>query len=291
MKNNLNTLFDHWHIIMHNSIKSTIRNVYMNTTSVHTIDDMDKKSYFNISRHEINNGIMCDTILTNDIQEFIESNDPKTMLISCLVNQVQLNKIQNSLLEISKLINSYNHGNNLIGKIIISDSKPYFMINLFLTNNNNPQLIHLGFDIASSNYIRPKCHFSKNINYQLCTLVFLWHTTKPSQYYQPQIISLDDNIDFEQAMNQLDKIFNKRLRYEMYDEHGTLRPDNYYRNITNNYVSHKYYHGDTSSITILDFEWLMNHLDTHNILENKTDMRYQPQLKQILQYLSNELND
>lgn len=211
--------------------------------------------------------------LNQNMFTFLHNDNFKTLLISCLTTQQSQKFIIQQLTNLYKYIIHHNAPTEWNAKIINTPSEPYVLTNLFLTNNKLPQVANLGIACVHANLADDTC-------YQLCMPQYFWHTINPSLYYRKQIINLDQSINFEQAMHDLDLVFNKILKHEC--EQGELSSKLIYQDFKANDIM------VDPALTILDFEWLMNNLFTINYTEsinlNSSDLNY------ILQYLSTKLD-
>lgn len=170
-----------------------------------------------------------------------DNTDDKTLLLSALVTIDQKQAVIELFKKFGQLFVDYDLTSNWQMRIIENNFDGYFLVNAFLTNNDNPQCLLLGYDIY--HYINQ----NKDVvppNSDLLQVRFSWHTDKPSKYYRKYLVAIDDDFDWDTQLAKIDQKFAKM-----------------YQDLTNNDLKHYGYNMSfyPNSIISLDLIWFINY--------------------------------
>lgn len=231
----------------------------------------------------------------------------KSLLMSVLTDTKQITNIQSDLIKLGKNFIDADITDNWHLQIITSQIDHIYLINLFITNNLEPQYIKLGLDCYWNllNKITNDDEYNQNKSKSYNTLPFLqkllepefiWQFDNPAKRYQEHLINLDDNLSIKEFNDQINTLFKKyfsktkALCYsKTYFNQFPKIPNNTYTMINN--ILQTLDSPTTSlspSICMLDLNWLLdcskpiiNYFDTIDTSDNKN-----PNIKMILNYLN-----
>lgn len=173
----------------------------------------------------------------------------KSGLITCLALPNNVNKVKQIMLKIGDSLVDLDATSNWQAKFITNKCQTYYLLNLFLTNNNYPQLVHLGSGCKASEL---SYHYSKYVNVvvdnfkddnyakgytqfghtnqdadkvpdQMDFLTYLWEPIKPHKFLSKQIVKLDNELSDEEINKEIDKIYDQSIHYlkHYYDDSFT----------------------------------------------------------------------
>lgn len=230
-----------------NSIIATLSIDTMSNHSPYELYDFDADYSLNdfciyMHRLHVSNRFDLANSLDFDSFEFPDDNtDDKTLLLSALVSINQKQTVIELFKQFGQLFADYDLTSNWQMRIIENNFDGYFLVNAFLTNNDNPQCLLLGYDIY--HYINQ----NKSIvppDSNLLQARFSWHTDKPSKYYRKYLIAIDDNFDWDTQLAKIDQKF-----YKMYQNLIDKNLKNYGYNTS-------FY---PNAIISLDLIWFVNY--------------------------------
>lgn len=239
-------------------------------------------------------------------QEYCFSNlDHKTILLSALTIADKVPIIKNDLINVSQVLVDLDQSSNWHLKIISNYFKPYVLLNAFLTNNEEPQILLLGKTICDHLYTGYDNIYHKDQDYlnqlsdeqseQLAFLTYSWHIDHPSQWYRGQLYSLDANLNWDRSLKQIDKRFAKRYKTIM--DFLNYHPKKYLplTYVTNDDVVYF----NNMHIYTLDLDWFMSDLsskifgtDVDPVLYNTKNNQEEfedPKIQKILEQLATNL--
>lgn len=161
----------------------------------------------------------------------------KSSLITCLVLPNNVDKVKQIMLKIGNSLVDLDATSNWQAKFITNKCQAYYLLNLFLTNNNYPQLVHLGSGCKASEL---SYHYSKYVNVvvdnfkddnyakgytqfghtnkdadqvkdQMDFLTYLWEPIKPHEFLSKQIVKLDNELSDKEINIAIDKIYDQSI--------------------------------------------------------------------------------
>lgn len=192
----------------------------------------------------------CSKITANDYPYFLIYNAlmldyDKSSLLTCLVLPDNVDKAKQIILKIGNSLVDLDATSNWQAKFITNKCQTYYLLNLFLTNNNYPQLVHLGSDCKASelsyhysNCVNTVVNNFKDENYakgytqfghtnkdadqvkdRMDFLTYLWEPIKPHKFLSKQIVKLDNELSDEEINKTIDKIYDQSIHYlKHYDD-------------------------------------------------------------------------
>lgn len=219
-------------------------------------------------------------------QSFIHNQENKSMLISVLTSSKKDN-----IAEIKSLLQDYAQeyaqldlAPNLYIKLLETPITPYYLCNLFITNNKQPQLVYLGADIYKTllsnvkesllyNAKEPKLTIKAYLVIESLTNrpVYCYETDNPLASYQSQLVNLGSNADFKQGMQKIEHLFKEQLTHILQHK-SVFEPIEIYNTDDMN----------QGPIRILDLKWLLNQTD-NKISLSQSDLKPNSRLNKIVQ--------
>lgn len=188
-------------------------------------------------------------------------NNDKSILFSVLVNKYQIDTVTNSLIQLGKQIsqNSTYLTKKWHVKLLKTNLNEFTLINLFMTTNEYPQIIFLGYDIACFlyGYLQNTRSYRnyKLIFKPLCKCKYLWHTSNPSEFYKANLVSLDDAYDWTHLSEIINSQFDIFLNFILSKKY------NYKQMISE--VNAMGQISSIKSIKILDLCWFITYLKNY----------------------------
>lgn len=170
---------------------------------------MDYQTYFsdygNFSANEARDFFDAYTSYTYD----------KDILISCLSIKANIDTTVYCLKEIRECIIKLDSKRNVYSKILVTpvNDKGMVLINLCLSNNNQPKFCYLGFDLRSTledklydklvknGFLRNDIdkQLTNKLKNSICAFAYLWCDQKPSEIYHDQLVNLSNQSDVDFA--------------------------------------------------------------------------------------------
>lgn len=222
--------------------------------------------------------------------------DTKSIMVSCLVKHDNQNLVVSMLKQFGQQLVNIDITNNWYGKLLIHSNTQFSLVNLLLTNNDQPKIIFYGHDIY--NKLRDTINdYNKNILYQrtefyncifmkpdfsnLNKCVYLWQFDSFSNIYQTQLVNLApkvSNLTLNQTINQFAKtVIDKYI--------ANFKTESNQKKFANN-------DQDFDSIINVTLDWLFVQVSQlHDLKSYKyTYDKNLPEGKQVLKYLAQQLN-
>lgn len=229
--------------------------------------------------------------------------DHKTILLSALTIADDIPLVKDDLINLSQALVDLDQSSGWHLKIISNYFKPYVLLNAFLTNNEEPQILLLGKEMYNEFYMTYSSIYDQDETKmretaemqgeQLQYLTYSWHIDHPSQWYRDQLYSLDSNLNWDRSLKLIDERFAKRYKRIM-------------ANINSNsgeyidYPDNEIQYFKTAHILTLDLDWFMSDLgskifgtDADPVLyntESNQEKFEDPKIQQILEQLANNLS-
>lgn len=254
--------------------------------------------------HQYNSGELINSYGTSNSKEIIGTeckinpdqfpayheslNINNSILFSCLIPKTNASEINLLLYRLKQTLSSLTT-KTWQAKIISTKIGNLRLINLFMTTNDQPQVVHLGYDIitvliennliyedamnyavleASINEYSDYSDFMAKVNHASDKLVeqlkkpsYQWHTAGPLKYYQQHLVVLGNNK--KQKLQKLLDFYQTALKTAL----NTRKTDN---------IS-KYSRTKSNSIDLLDLNGLIN----SKIMSNHYYLRYEQRPKDI----------
>lgn len=211
-----------------------------------------------------------------------------SILFSCLIPKKNAGEINLLLYRLKQVLSSLTN-KTWQAKIISTKIGNLRLINLFMTTNEQPQVIHLGYDIImvliensliyeeAMNYAAVETsineysdypdfmakvdHASDELIEQLKKQIYQWHTTDPLKYYQKYLTVLGNNK--KQKLQKLLAFYQDVLKTAL----NTRKTDN---------IS-EYHRTKSNSIDLLDLNGLIN----SQIMANHYYLKYEQRPKDV----------
>lgn len=206
----------------------------------------------------------------NQIVQQFNSMQIKSILVSCLVRNYQVTKINQLLSQLAPLLIKANCSNTIWhSSLLTTASSDYTLVNLFLTNNNQPHLIHPGLVCAQD--LCQNYHFSlKDLPVQqLANQTYVWHEKPIADYFTKQITYLMAN---QKQINQV-----LMTKFQQLVKKLSTKP----------VIGFK----STMPMQVLDLNWLYHALNPQEtVAKNKIKHKLtEPEIQLILRYLAQVL--
>lgn len=256
------------------------------------------------------------------------SNDSilRTFLFSLLVEPQNVTQIRTILIKLGSLINQMDHSHQWYLVFLDTPMKPYHLVNLFLTNNKQPQMVYLGTDCLVQLNITYQSYMSQHNDVandyyppitatrhedivtpetfeQLKHLTYIWQKDTAITTYLKQIKILDQKVDSNKLKQILKDWFNEAIIKTKADCDLHQKPlDHDIRSADQNLIE-----GGTEFITYLDLDYLCYVIRNKQSLQqtkqdaaidlyknfdtNKLTKTDKQELKPILIYLSQYLTN
>lgn len=203
----------------------------------------------------------------NQIQHDFGIMQDKSILVSCFVRAYQQDEVLADLRQLKPLLLQANKSSAAWAwhsGILKTDSADYVILNLFLTNNDQPYLIYPGLDCATdlcNRLSEQHVSFAQVVN-ELKAPIYIWHEKDVRDFFTKQIVYLDHN---QAETNQkLTTLWNSEVE-KLFEE--TIRKQ---------------------SMHIVDLNWLFKTLTPKSYVNQKELQAkiMQPEEQRILQYLA-----
>lgn len=221
--------------------------------------------------------------------------DNESMLFSVLTNQSNHNLVKEQLIKLCQLISNTKLNSDWQLKLLTTEFQGFILINAFLTNNEQPQFIHLTRDIIKALYLDPDDVAQPEQWQNLLddSLVYNWHTEHPSKIYQKQIVNLAKPQDLPKILAKIDKLMPHFM------EQSVLYQQKAFKNAFSTVITkelktkkHKNFNYEPldviDTINVLDLDWFLSNLN--NYPQNRTiDFKTLPEVKQAINALASEL--
>lgn len=289
----------------------------INVTHYHSQDQFNTDSLTNDTDDLID--ISAD--LLSDLRQSSNDGTLRSFLFSTLVEPDKIPAARKVLIRIGSLINQMASANKWHLVLLDTPMTPFHLLNMFLTNNTQPQLLYLGFDclremnniyqynmnyhneIANNydenlNLKRNKDIFTTTSFEQLNNITYLWQKDTAIDTYLKQIKLLDQSITtsqlkqtlrewFDQAVSQIKR--SNKLKQRTFDD--AMRKGDI-----------EVIEGNMSCITYLDFDYVFYLMHNHqqktimnplhkNFKSGKLTADDKQELAPILTYLGQYLED
>lgn len=221
--------------------------------------------------------------------------DNESMLFSVLTNQSNHNLVKEQLIKLCQLISNTKLNSDWQLKLLTTEFQGFILINAFLTNNEQPQFIHLTRDIIKALYLDPDDVAQPEQWQNLLddSLVYNWHTEHPSKIYQKQIVNLAKPQDLPKILTKIDKLMPHFMAQSV------LYQQKEFKSAFSTVISkelktkkHKNFNYEPldviDTINVLDLDWFLSNLN--NYPQNRTiDFKTLPEVKQAINALASEL--
>lgn len=201
----------------------------------------------------------------NQIQHDFGIMQDKSILVSCFVRAYQQYEVLADLRQLKPLLIQANRSSAAWHSgILKTDSDDYVILNLFLTNNDQPYLIYPGLDCATdlrNRLSEQHVSFTQVVD-ELTAPIYIWHEKDISDFFAKQIVYLDHNQ--AETNEKLAVLWNREVE-KLFEE--TIRKQ---------------------SIHIVDLNWLFATLTPKSYVKQKKlqAKMVQPEEQRILQYLT-----
>lgn len=225
-----------------------------------------------------------------------------TILLSALVDKMSLNCIKDLFKKFGQYFISHYSLKQWQMKILTTKMNQFILVNMLITNNNEPQLIILGDNLATLLRLKLSHSDITQSEYQrilkpLLQVRYVLNNDKVSDIYQQYIINLDNNIDMNLLMQHINKKFQEFLKQELTtrytakdlldnmndvfmlkefsDETFEIDSDqdnSYYKKMI------------TPDILVLDLNWFMSHLTNFNVYCVQLLTKVPSNIKDVIQY-------
>ena len=221
--------------------------------------------------------------------------DNESMLFSVLTNQTNQNLVKAQLIKLCQLTSSAKLNSDWQLKLLTTEFQGFILINAFLTNNEQPQFIHLTRDIIKALYLDPDDVAQPEQWQNLLddSLVYNWHTEHPSKIYQKQIINLADPKDLPKILAKIDALMPRFMAQSVLYQQKAFK--NAFSTVITKELKtkkHKNFNYEPldviNTINVLDLDWFLSNLN--NYPQNRTvDFKTLPEVKQAVNALASEL--
>ena len=201
----------------------------------------------------------------NQIQHDFGIMQDKSILVSCFARAYQQDEVLADLRQLKPLLLQANKSSAAWHSCILkTDSADYVILNLFLTNNDQPYLIYPGLDCATDlrNRLNEQRVSLTPVLNELKAPIYIWHEKDVSDFFAKQIVDLDHN---QAETNQkLTTLWNREVEKLFEDP---IRKQ---------------------SMHIVDLNWLFKTLTPKSYINQKELQAkiMQPEEQRILQYLA-----
>lgn len=212
----------------------------------------------------------------------------KSYLISILVSTHKIQNLKQQLLELGNIYSRISWDKTCYLQIYQTAFGAFTLLNLFITNNMQPQILYLGYDcyqaiktrisgslsdrddfgVSYVYYNNKKINSYDQLNHycQLKQCVTTWNTNNPIDIYKQNITAIGTKIDWSKIEFQMSMIFRKNLCSEL-------------ENIQE--LEH--------SIIYLDLAWFMSSINQFCNTIDQSDIAKYPQLKNVINYLAQKI--
>lgn len=221
--------------------------------------------------------------------------DNESMLFSVLTNQTNQNLVKAQLIKLCQLISNTKLNSDWQLKLLTTEFQGFILINAFLTNNEQPQFIHLTRDIIKALYLDPDDVAQPEQWQNLLddSLVYNWHTEQPSKIYQKQIINLADPKDLPKILAKIDALMPRFMAQSVLYQQQAFK--NAFSTVITKELKtkkHKNFNYEPldviNTINVLDLDWFLSNLN--NYPQKRTiDFKTLPEVKQAVNALASEL--
>lgn len=253
----------------------------LNHVSLQNLAPDNKTNDFNLNDK---NSYDNPTISVNQevyINPFNKIMAPKSALISVIVSDAFYNQVKEDLLLYIKMLLANDKTGNWQLSIINKTQKPFNFLNMFLTNSDIPQIVHIGYRMADefkTVHSRISYHMgsSAKINRIYDTfidLVYIKKAKDPRALYRQHLTGLD-NQDIEPVIDWLVSLYQESI-----DDQEIV-------NITNNRYDRVFDALDIDNLFAQCHE-LTSESDI-NLTENMSQLI--PEIKLIIDNLVNQIN-
>lgn len=215
----------------------------------------------------------------------------KSYLISVLIPTHQVQNLKQQLLELGNIYSRVSWDETCHLQIYQTAFGAFTLLNLFITNNMQPQILCLGYDCyqaiktrvsgslaSSDDYNADDTYFVyhngnkinsyQQLNHyrQLEQCVAKWNTDNPIDIYKQNITAIGTNIDWQKIEFRMLIIFHKNLGIELEDIQET-----------------------DHSIIYLDLAWFMSAINKFCNTIDQSDITEYPQLRNVVNYLAQKI--
>lgn len=221
--------------------------------------------------------------------------DNESMIFSVLTNQTNQNLVKAQLIKLCRLTSNAKLNSNWQLKLLTTAFQGFILINAFLTNNEQPQFIHLTRDIIKALYLDPDDVAQPEQWQNLLdnSLVYNWHTEHPSKIYQKQIVNLAKPQDLPKILAKIDALMPQFMAQSVLYQQKAFK--NAFSTVITKELKtkkHKNFNYEPldviNTINVLDLDWFLSNLN--NYPQNRTiDFKTLPEVKQAINALASEL--
>lgn len=221
--------------------------------------------------------------------------DNESMLFSVLTNQTNQNLVKAQLIKLCQLTSSAKLNSDWQLKLLTTEFQGFILINAFLTNNEQPQFIHLTRDIIKALYLDPDdvAQPEQWQNLLADSLVYNWHTEQPSKIYQKQIVNLADPKDLPKILAKIDALMPRFMAQSVLYQQKAFK--NAFSTVITKELKtkkHKNFNYEPldviNTINVFDLDWFLSNLN--NYPQKRTiDFKTLPEVKQAVNSLASEL--
>lgn len=228
-----------------------------------------------------------------------KDNGHVTVLLSALVNETTIDCITDLFKKFGQCLMSYHSLTQWQMRILTTKMNQFTLVNMLLTNNNEPQLIVLGDNLATLLKLTLLRNDATQSEYQrilkpLLQVRYLLNTDKVSDVYQHDLINLDNNVDMSLLMKHIDSKFQEFLKQELitrytakslFDNTNDVLKEIASESFRTKYRADYYYKKMTTpDILVLDLNWFISHLTNFTVSYLQLLTEVPTNIKDIIQY-------
>jgi len=155
--------------------------------------------------------------LTAGWNHFDQLLQPKSMLLTYFVSTDALLPVKKQGLAVLQDLITQDATNNWQAQLLTSETKPFIMQSIFLTNNNYPQLIVPGRALFSGGFYQQFDILFPEYLKQFYDYYYVWQENNFWSYYQKEIVSLEPQMDLAALKKPIAALFKNyiaTLRYQ-----------------------------------------------------------------------------
>lgn len=161
---------------------------------------------------------------------------PKSIILTYFVRADALEEVKEQGLAVLNNLIAQDATDNWQAQLFTSDTKPFIMQSIFVTNNNYPQLIMPGRALYSAGFYQQFDILLPDYLKQFYDYYYVWQEDNFWSYYQKEIVSLEPQMDLAALKKPITTLFKNSiatLRYrakKSYEDpqiHYTIAPITY----------------------------------------------------------------
>lgn len=186
-----------------------------------------------------------------------------TILISAIVNKKDSDHIKYELKQLGQLYADMTWNADLHIELLETPLGNANLLNLFITNNMQPQLLFLGTDCYAEFKSFLKEHYysdntSKNIKVDELNKIYYFWQEDPIPTYEKQLVNLGNPEDLELVETKIKQLFDQEAKKMIWSvTHNQTHWDNEFE------TSKEY-----NSINYLDLPWIMSNIKNRTVFDD-----------------------